>query len=76
MQHVRLIVKALYFAVFPINVTSLEFNIADFECLYCNSVLPKCSPAVSSCAKFKVFTVFDICERSILCFTTDYTFYI
>ena len=30
-----LIFCVLYFAVFPMNVSSLEFNFADFELLYC-----------------------------------------
>ena len=34
-------VKALYFAVFPMNVTSLEFNFVDFELLNCYNALPK-----------------------------------
>ena len=34
-------IKALYFAVFPVNVTSLDFNFADFELLRCYSTPPK-----------------------------------
>ena len=33
----------LYFAVFPMNVSSLEFDFVDFELLYCYNALPKCS---------------------------------
>ena len=35
-------VKDLYFAVFPMNVSSLEFNFAYSELLHCYNALPKC----------------------------------
>ena len=33
--------KALYFAVFPKNISTLEFDFADFELLHCYSAVPK-----------------------------------
>ena len=35
-------IKAVYFAVFPMNVSSLEYNFADFELLHHHNALPKC----------------------------------
>ena len=37
----RLTVKALYFEVFPVNVSLLEFNFTDFQLLHCCSALQK-----------------------------------
>ena len=55
-------VKALYFVVFSMHSSSLEFNFADFELLHRYNALPKRLRGIqfnrnSSFTKFKAFTV-------------------
>ena len=35
------ILWVLYFAVFPLSISLLEFNFADFEFFHCYNALPK-----------------------------------